>query len=103
MVPWVSLQFVIVVFPDHTHLLFFIMHYSRNATKICDNCKNFELWVSTSKQLNGISNILLAIVIMHFEAIPIQNTKDYPMKCSCKFLCLESRCLALNKQPAVSK
>ena len=21
-VPWVSLQFVIVVFPDHTHLLF---------------------------------------------------------------------------------
>ena len=23
-VPWVSLQFVIVVFPDHTHLLFFI-------------------------------------------------------------------------------
>ena len=22
-VPWVSLQFVIVVFPDHTHLLFF--------------------------------------------------------------------------------
>ena len=24
-VPWVSLQFVIVVFPDHTHLLFFIL------------------------------------------------------------------------------
>ena len=23
-VPWVSLQFVIVVFPDHTHLLFSI-------------------------------------------------------------------------------
>ena len=23
MVPWVCLQFVIVVFPDHTHLLFF--------------------------------------------------------------------------------
>ena len=22
MVPWVGLQFVIVVFPDHTHLLF---------------------------------------------------------------------------------
>ena len=26
MVPWVGLQFVIVVFPDHTH--FFISHYS---------------------------------------------------------------------------
>ena len=23
-VPWVCLRFVIVVFPDHTHLLFFI-------------------------------------------------------------------------------
>ena len=23
--PWVCLQFVIMVFPDHTHLLFFIM------------------------------------------------------------------------------
>ena len=23
-VPWVSLQFVIVVFPDHTHLLFLV-------------------------------------------------------------------------------
>ena len=25
--PWVGLQCVIVVFPDHTHLLFFIMDY----------------------------------------------------------------------------
>ena len=24
-VPWVCLQFVIVVFPDHTHLLFFLV------------------------------------------------------------------------------
>ena len=26
MVPWVCLQFVIVVFPDHTHLLLFTVH-----------------------------------------------------------------------------
>ena len=26
-VPWVFLQFVIVVFPDHTHLLFFDVVY----------------------------------------------------------------------------
>ena len=26
-VPWVGLQFVIVVFPDHTHLLFYIYIY----------------------------------------------------------------------------
>ena len=25
-VPWVCLQFVIVVFPDHTHLLFFLVN-----------------------------------------------------------------------------
>ena len=26
-VPWGCLRFVIVVFPDHTHLLFFIYHF----------------------------------------------------------------------------
>ena len=29
-VPWVCLQFVIVVFPDHTHLLFFIHTLQKN-------------------------------------------------------------------------
>ena len=28
--PWGCLRFVIVVFPDHTHLLFFIMSLERN-------------------------------------------------------------------------
>ena len=27
-VPWVCLQFVIVVFPDHAHLLFFVLKAS---------------------------------------------------------------------------
>ena len=36
-VPWVCLQFVIVVFPDHTHLLFFTVFYFRPvAYKISD-------------------------------------------------------------------
>ena len=48
-VPRGCLRFVIVVFPDHTHLLF------------------------------------LPIVIMHFEANPIENTKYILMKCLCKF------------------
>ena len=30
--PWVCLQFVIVVFPDHTHLLFCYTGYLVNAT-----------------------------------------------------------------------
>ena len=29
-VPWVCLRFVIVVFPDHTHLLFFRVLYKIN-------------------------------------------------------------------------
>ena len=33
-VPWVCLQFVIVVFPDHTHLLFFILSFSSVKTKV---------------------------------------------------------------------
>ena len=32
-VPWVCLQFVIVVFPDHTQLLF-LCHYFFNYTRI---------------------------------------------------------------------
>ena len=31
-VPWVCLQLVIVVFPDHTHLLFFPLHTSYKRT-----------------------------------------------------------------------
>ena len=32
--PWVCVQFVIVVFPDHTHLLFFIFHFLNAWGKI---------------------------------------------------------------------
>ena len=31
-VPWVCLRFVIVVFPDHTHLIFIITTYCKHAT-----------------------------------------------------------------------
>ena len=32
-VPWVCLRFVIVVFPDHTHLLFFVQDTFRHGIK----------------------------------------------------------------------
>ena len=32
-VPWVGLQFVIVVFPDHTHLLFYIDLFDKQCRK----------------------------------------------------------------------
>ena len=40
-VPWGSLQFVIVVFPDHTHLLFFMKFNGniRNEKKIAEKLR----------------------------------------------------------------
>ena len=35
MVPWVVLQFVIVLFPDHTHLLFEWQHEKTNNVVVC--------------------------------------------------------------------
>ena len=45
-VPWVCLQIVIVVFPDHTHLLFFMLIIDRRAgeslkvTRVCVECRS---------------------------------------------------------------
>ena len=38
MVPWVDLQFVIVVFPDHTHLLFDTLLIDDESQVICPGC-----------------------------------------------------------------
>ena len=35
MVPWVGLQFMIVVFPDHTHLLYEPQHEKTNNVVVC--------------------------------------------------------------------
>ena len=49
-VPWVCLQFVIVVFPDHTHLRFLITFKSHSKAR-------FQLWFVTS-----FSNIIIIII-----------------------------------------
>ena len=36
--PWVCLQFVIVVFPDHAHLLFFIVLDVKPSFRLLDAC-----------------------------------------------------------------
>ena len=51
-VPRVCLQFVIVVFPDHTHLLFFMLCLPDNIQT--DNIKAFN---STSRYLDDLLNI----------------------------------------------
>ena len=52
MVPWVCLKFVIVVFPDHTHLLFFVRDYARNIFRFDflndDVC--FFVWIYEIEQ-----------------------------------------------------
>ena len=35
--PWVCLQFVIVVFPDHTRLLFLMIYFKRSYNVILTN------------------------------------------------------------------
>ena len=40
-VPWGCLQFVIVVFPDHTHLLFFTHYMSKESCSVVDFCYLF--------------------------------------------------------------
>ena len=63
-VPWVCLQFVIVVFPDHTHYLL----YNQNIlTKICQKNIVHErhmILLSTDKEL---------ITIFHFNFVLIQQ------------------------------
>ena len=59
-VPWVCLQFVIVVFPDHTHLLFFVeqskpilkLHYAIMDKKMF-TCYFFFLSPTFSKKSEG--------------------------------------------------
>ena len=43
-VPWVCLQFVIVVFPDHTHLLFLITYFV-NILNILTVAGNVQNWL----------------------------------------------------------
>ena len=38
-VPWVCLQFVIVVFPDHTHLLFLLCTVQENPVHLAKNIR----------------------------------------------------------------
>ena len=33
-VPWVCLQFVIVVFPDHTHFLFLLLYINQSLAQV---------------------------------------------------------------------
>ena len=63
-VPWVCLQFVIVVFPDHTHLLFFIQGSLRK------NSKTFQRLLKTILQFpraKRLGKILIEVLKFFFK------------------------------------
>ena len=51
-VPWVCLQFVIVIFPDHTHLLFTIRQVRNKASVRNRYNQNHTIWESDKTQEN---------------------------------------------------
>ena len=53
-VPWGSLQFVIVVFPDHTHLLF-LANYNFNAVSFIVKTEDIFNEKFISSYINGTS------------------------------------------------
>ena len=52
-VPWGCLLFVIVVFPDHTHLLFFCMEFKSLKTFVRRSTNDYscEVWCMKSKRV----------------------------------------------------
>ena len=72
-VPWVCLQFVTVVFPDHTHLLFLKVHvqlFSGNIGIIFGLALHlFSFFVSTNNE--GFGNTAHTLSIL---ATPLQDT-----------------------------
>ena len=54
---WVSLQFVIVIFPDHTHLLFLINKLYLVSLSVCCYCcfalSRVEKFVYVSSEISG--------------------------------------------------
>ena len=63
--PWVCLRFVIMIFPDHTHLLFLLVLSicnQKNEIQICSNKHE------TSLAYNGGLNLLIKGDTFHYMA-----------------------------------
>ena len=68
-VPWGCLQFVIVVFPDHSHLLFFI-----NVIMIVQALETKAIFLLQSKNtLDSIFNKCYVISYLHIVQLRIET------------------------------
>ena len=61
-VSWVSLQHVIVVFPDHTHLLFVIQQH-QNQGRFCTS----KMHLSSSVALTAVRTKAMALLLLLFR------------------------------------
>ena len=65
--PWVSLQFVIVVFPDHTHLLFKLTP-----------CKDSSQTVQMPMLILVFSGITVTLLVFHCCSLNVYENDDNP-------------------------
>ena len=75
---WNCLQFVIVVLPDHTHLLFFIREGSRSLScnekhSIFTSVQTYTFWSSqnVSDGLNYLLNAIFGSLLRQLVGIPV--------------------------------
>ena len=82
--PRVCLQFVIVVFPDHTHLLFLALTLEYNILLSCCQChvqddldvrqKSRYCFVSASKKYISLEIVLISVCqkirVLYFHSFP---------------------------------
>ena len=97
-VPWVYLQFVIVVFPDHTHLLFFIIClyvisqqydlWLMNSIKTVEIHTHF--WLSASQECNIYIILCKAAYVLEHTVVTASNFKNCRM-----FYCVINGCSSI--------
>ena len=61
-VPWVSLQFVIVVFPDHTHYFWLNSHLASGDF--------FHLLITFANSLDQMLDLIWIPIVSHFDSVP---------------------------------
>ena len=71
--PWISLQIVIVVFPDHTHLLFF-MRLKHNRSVKSGPCT--EALVFIRHQIQAVAGLQWSVFILKHNTAA-SNMRSY--------------------------
>ena len=68
-VPWFALQWVIVVFPDHTHFYFVFYQALHQATRLENLVQLFKSHAIGIKPVHGINDVIAKYVFDKFVKI----------------------------------